>query len=153
MEPIENLRKIRLAKLAKIRKLKIDPYPAKSHKKDSIATCLKSQGKVVATAGRIMSIRAHGGSTFADLVDESAKIQLVFSKSQLSIVNCQLLELLDIGDFIEVFGRVDKTQAGETTIFAKSLKSLAKIVISPAWVLSTFPETWMKSPISRSSNN
>ena len=101
MEPLENLRKIRLEKLAKIQKLGIDPYPAKSHKKDSIATCLKSQGKVVATAGRIMSIRAHGGSTFADLVDESAKIQLFFSKDKLSAVSGQLLAFLDLGDFIQ----------------------------------------------------
>ena len=135
MEPLENLRKIRLAKLAKIRKLKIDPYPAKSHKKDSIATSLKSQGKVVSTAGRLLGLRSHGGSTFADLVDESAKIQLFFSKSQLSIVNCQLLELLDIGDFIEISGRVDKTKAGETTIFVKDFALLTKST-------RPLPSTW-----------
>src|SRR3989344_6723997 len=126
MEPLENLRKIRLEKLAKIQKLAIDPYPAKVDKTYTITQCLKSQGKNVTTAGRIMGMRSHGGSQFMDLIDESGKIQLFFSKSQLSVVNCQLLELLDIGDFIQVVGRVDKTQAGEITIFAKSLKLLAK---------------------------
>src|SRR3972149_12339578 len=135
MEPLENLRKIRLQKLAKIKKLKIDPYPAKSNKKNPVADCLKSIGKVVATAGRIMSIRSHGGSTFADLVDESAKIQLFFSKSQLSIVNRQLLELLDIGDFIQVTGKVGKTQAGETTIFVSDFKLLTKSI-------RPLPSTW-----------
>ena len=135
MEPLENLRKIRLQKLAKIKKLKIDPYPAKSNKKNPVADCLKSIGKVVATAGRIMSIRSHGGSTFADLVDESAKIQLFFSKSQLSIVNRQLLELLDIGDFIEISGKVDKTQAGEITIFVSDFKLLTKSI-------RPLPSTW-----------
>src|SRR3989344_2927208 len=135
MEPIENLRKIRLEKLEKIKKLKIDPYPAKSNKKHSVALCLKSLGKNVLTAGRIIGLRTHGGSTFTDLRDESGKIQLFFSTSQLSVVSCQLLELLDIGDFIEVSGKVDKTKAGEITIFASDFKLLAKSIRS-------LPSTW-----------
>ena len=128
MEPIEKLRQVRAEKLAKIKNLKIDPYPAKSHKKQTIADCLKSQGREVVTAGRVMAIRTHGGSSFMDLVDESAKIQLFFSKSQLSNVNCQLLELLDIGDFIQVAGEVQKTKAGEITIFVKDFKLLTKSI-------------------------
>lgn len=128
MEPVENLRRIRLEKLEKIKKLKIDPYPSKSNKKQSIATSTKSLGKNVLTAGRLMGLRSHGGSTFADLIDESGKIQLFFSNSQLSPVSRQLLELLDIGDFIEVSGKVDKTQAGQITIFVDDLKLLAKAI-------------------------
>ena len=126
MEPLENLRKIRLNKLDKIRKLKVDPYPAKSEKKQTAAECLKSLGKNIRTAGRIIGFRVHGGSAFADLFDESAKIQLFFSKSQLSNVSSQLLSLLDIGDFIEVSGKVDKTKAGEVTIFVENFNLLAK---------------------------
>ncbi len=126
MEPLEKLRKVRLEKLAKIRELNIDPYPAKSNKNQTIANCLKSQGKKVRSAGRIMSIRGHGGSSFMDLVDESGKIQLFFSNSQLSVLSSQLLGLLDIGDFIEVTGMVKKTKAGETTIFANDLTLLTK---------------------------
>src|SRR3990167_10309846 len=135
MEPLENLRKIRLNKLDKIRKLKIDPYPAKSEKKHQIAECLKSQGKNIRTAGRIIGFRTHGGSAFADIFDESGKIQLFFSNSQLSTFNSQLLELLDIGDFIEVSGKVDKTKAGEITVFASDFKLLAKSIRS-------LPSTW-----------
>src|SRR3989338_3544686 len=135
MEPIEKLRKIRLEKLGKIKKLKIDPYPAKSNKKHSVFDVLNSLGKNVQTAGRLMAIRGHGGSSFADLVDESGKIQLFFSESQLLNVNRQLLKLLDIGDFIEVSGKVDKTKAGETTIFVRELKLLAKSI-------RPLPSTW-----------
>lgn len=126
MEPIEKLRKIRLEKLAKIRKLKIDPYPAKSNKKHSIGQCLKSASQNVTTAGRILAIRSHGGSTFMDLADQSGKIQLFFSKEKLPSTVYQLLTLLDIGDFIEASGKVDKTQAGEITIFVNNFKLLTK---------------------------
>ncbi len=135
MEPLDNLRKIRLEKLEKIRKLGIDPFPAKSNKKNSVATCLKSQGKNVQTAGRLMGLRPHGGSTFADLVDESGQIQLFFSDKELSTVNRQLINLLDIGDFIEASGRVDKTKAGETTIFVDNFKLLTKSI-------RPLPSTW-----------
>ncbi len=137
MEPLENLRKIRLGKLEIIKKLGIDPYPAKSEKKHTVVESLKSHGKNVQTAGRILGLRGHGGSTFADLVDESGKIQLFFSSSQLSTVNRQLLTLLDIGDFIQVSGKVDKTQAGEITIFVSDFKLLTKSI-------RPLPSTWFK---------
>lgn len=128
MEPLENLRKIRLLKLEKIEKLKINPYPAKSSKKQSIEDCLKSQGKKVQTAGRITALRSHGGSTFIDLADQSGKIQLFFSSTQMSKVNGQLLKLLDLGDFINVSGKVDKTQAGQITIFVDNFNLLTKSI-------------------------
>ena len=118
MEPIDNLKKIRLEKLEKIKKLKIDPFPAKAFKKQLVGECVKSIGKNVQTAGRLVGLRGHGGSTFADLADESGKIQLFFSKDKLSAIKNELLTLLDIGDFIEVSGEVGKTQARQVTIFA-----------------------------------
>lgn len=135
MEPLEKLRKVRLEKLEKIRKLKIDPYPAKSEKKQSIRQSLSSTGKKVQTAGRIIGVRGHGGSTFADLTDFTGQIQLFFSKNQLSKVSGQLLELLDIGDFIQVTGKVDKTKAGEVTIFIEDFTLLAKST-------RPLPSTW-----------
>lgn len=135
MQALKNLKKVRLQKLEKIKQLRINPYPAKSSKKDSISTALNSQGKKVQTAGRIIGLRPHGGSAFADLSDSTGKIQLFFSKNQLSDVNGQLLSLLDIGDFIEVSGKVEKTKAGEITIFADSLILLAKSIrpLPSAW--------------------
>lgn len=135
MEPLEKLKAARAEKLEKIKKLKIDPYPAKSDKKHSIAEAAKAMGKTVKTAGRILGLRGHGGSTFADLKDESGRIQLFFSKDKLSTINYELLTLLDIGDFIEVEGKVDKTQAGQTTIFVENLKLLTKST-------RPLPSTW-----------
>lgn len=135
MEPLDNLKKIRLEKLGKIRDLKLNPFPSKSNKKNTVEECLKSVGKTVQTAGRLMGIRGHGGSSFADLVDESGKIQLFFSKEKLSTVNQELLTLLDIGDFVQISGRVDKTKAGEITIFVDLLTILTKSI-------RPLPSTW-----------
>jgi len=135
VEPLEKLKKTRAEKLEKLKKLGINPFPAKSDKKNSVAESLKLVGKSVKTAGRVMGIRGHGGSSFADLKDESGTIQLFFSKSQLSDVSGQLLELLDIGDFIQVEGKVDKTQAGQITIFVTNFSLLTKSV-------RPLPSTW-----------
>ncbi len=126
MEPLDNLKKIRLEKLEKLKKLGINPYPSKSTKKETIGECLKSDGKDVQTAGRLVGLRAHGGSTFADLKDESGQIQLFFSNDKLSAQNRELLTLLDIGDIVQVSGSVGKTQAGQITIFVNDLKLLTK---------------------------
>ncbi len=135
MQALENIKKIRLEKLEKIKALGVNPYPAKSDKKDSVEKALNSIGEKVTTAGRVMGIRGHGGSSFADLADQSGKIQLFFSKDKLSTTNYELLTLLDIGDFIEVSGKVDKTKAGEVTIFADAITLLTKSI-------RPLPSTW-----------
>ena len=126
--PLEELKKIRLQKLAEIKKLGIDPYPAKTSRKQSIIKAITMMGKLVMVAGRITGIRGHGGIQFFDLTDESGKIQLVFKKDELKAKDQQLLALLDIGDFIEVWGKVFKTKAGEVSVSVGFLKLLTKSI-------------------------
>ena len=114
MEELD-LRKARLEKLNKIKFLGINPYPASYPKKQSIADALKSEGKIVQTAGRIFSLRTHGNIAFADLKDETGKIQIFFQKKLLG-EKYKNINLLDIGDFIGVTGEVVKTIAGEISI-------------------------------------
>lgn len=127
-KPLEELKKVRLNKLTQIKKLGIDPYPAKTSRKQSVARALQMMGKSVMIAGRITGIRGHGGIQFFDLIDESGKIQLVFKKDELKVKDQQLLALLDIGDFIEVWGKVFKTKAGEVSVEVGFLKLLTKSI-------------------------
>ncbi|MDC0449232.1 lysine--tRNA ligase, partial [bacterium] len=80
MSTLKDLRDVRLQKLNKLRKLGIDPYPARAQKDHLNAEVVDNfgdfEGKVVTLAGRLMSWREHGPLTFADLTDESGKIQL-----------------------------------------------------------------------------
>jgi lysyl-tRNA synthetase, class II len=104
--PLDELKKVRLEKLEKIKQLGINPYPARLTREQTIAEALKKEGDKVSIAGRIMAIRGHGGIQFFDLRDESGKIQLVFKADKLTPSNQQLSTLLDIGYFIGFTGKL-----------------------------------------------
>jgi lysyl-tRNA synthetase class 2 len=86
-------------------------------------------------AGRIRGLRGHGGSIFADLVDESGKIQLFFSREIIGQEKYKVLDLLDLGDFLGATGEIFKTKAGEVTVKVTDFRILAK-------ALRPLPEKW-----------
>lgn len=135
MSTLDELRKQRVEKLEKLKELGVDPYPAVSHRKETNAEALDMLGKEVTVAGRLRGIRGHGGSSFVDLVDQTARIQLFFSKQEIGEEKYNFLKLLDLGDFIEVKGEVFKTQAGEVTVKVKDLRLLTKSI-------RPLPEKW-----------
>jgi lysyl-tRNA synthetase class 2 len=79
-----------------------------------------------ALAGRLVALRPHGKTTFAHLEDASGKIQLYFKSDELGTDLYGLLELLDLGDYIGVDGRLMKTRTGEVTLRVARLTLLSK---------------------------
>lgn len=132
---LQDLQKERLKKLKNINSLGINPYPAKSNRKHTIVIARKMMGKKVIVAGRIRSLRPHGKITFADLEDQSSRIQLFFSQQELKGEKYEFLNNLDLGDFIEVSGEIFKTQAGEITVRVLDYKLLSKSIrpLPSAW--------------------
>jgi len=136
----EDLIKSRKDKRTKLEKLGVETYPAKSERNYIISKVLASYKEFVAggenltLAGRITAMRGHGAIIFADLVDESGKIQLFFKSDALGD-DYKKLELFDVGDFIQVAGKLFITKAGETTLEASRFKLLAKS-------LRPLPEKW-----------
>lgn len=142
MATIDELRKIRLKKLEAIRKAGILVYPAKTKRTHKIAEVIKDFAqlvrlkKEVILAGRIRSLREHGGATFLHLEDGSDKIQAYFRKDRIGERAYKFfLNNFDIGDFIEVRGILFKTKKGEKTIEAADYKMLAKSLLP-------LPEKW-----------
>ena len=90
------------------------------------ATGEQPDGEHVRVAGRIVSWRAHGRSTFAHLADPSGRIQLYFKKDALGDALYSLLDCCDIGDFVGVEGPVFLTRTGEVTVRAEAVEILAK---------------------------
>jgi lysyl-tRNA synthetase class 2 len=132
---LNDLQKQRLDKLAKLKSLNLEVYPQPNlSDKSTVADARESLDKSVLVAGRLMSLRGHGKILFADLHDQTGKIQLFFQEKVLG-EKMDLTKLLDLGDIISACGEVFKTQAGEITINVFKFEILAKN-------MRPLPEKW-----------
>ncbi|NLO33333.1 MAG: lysine--tRNA ligase [Candidatus Hydrogenedentes bacterium] len=77
-------------------------------------------------AGRIVARRIQGKSTFLDIRDEKARIQVFLGEKQVGEEAYENSKDLDIGDFLGVKGLVKRTKRNEITIFAESYSLLSK---------------------------
>jgi lysyl-tRNA synthetase class 2 len=90
----------------------------------------------VRTAGRLMTLRRQGKATFADLADESGRMQLYFQINEVGEKDYEFLKKwVDTGDWIGVAGYPCRTRRGELTILAAEFKLLCK-------ALRPLPEKW-----------
>jgi lysyl-tRNA synthetase, class II len=126
-------------KRAQLEKLGVPVHPYSFNKQQTISQTREMMDKEVETAGRIMSIRAHGKVVFMDLQDSTANIQVMVRKSEVNEKNFSWLKtLVDRGDYLGVSGTVITTKTGETTILAKEFKLLSKS-------LRPLPTSWNTS--------
>ncbi len=111
----------------------INPFPYKFDKTHSSVQIRKEYKNIetevfskesVKFAGRVLTRRALGKIAFLTLRDEFGDLQVVFKKDTTS--NYELLNLIDLGDFIGVEGKVSKTKAGEISVFVDKCKILSK---------------------------
>ena len=79
----------------------------------------------VSVAGRLVSLRGHGKTTFAHLEDPTGRIQLYFKLDELGKAY-DVVKLLDLGDIVGVRGALFRTKTKEITIRATELTLLAK---------------------------
>lgn len=137
MASLKELRQVRIDKLTKLKNIGVNPYPADSHRDTTAAAVTTNfvdlEGSNVIIAGRLLALRKHGELAFADLKDDSGSVQLYLRSPNLHSPQYQKgelafkdLDLLDVGDFVEASGVVTKTQAGEISVEAMSLRLLAK---------------------------
>ncbi|MXV38162.1 lysine--tRNA ligase [Flavobacteriaceae bacterium Ap0902] len=131
---------IRREKLAELKKLNINPYPAEGYEvKDTTDSIKKNfeEGKKVKLAGRLMARRIQGKASFAELQDSDGRIQVYFNRDEIcpgedkTLYNDVYKKLLDIGDFVGIEGELFHTKVGEKTVkvtdftlLSKSLKPL-----------------------------
>jgi lysyl-tRNA synthetase, class II len=128
----------RLDRLNKLEKIEenFNPYPSKSKKTHSIKEVfdnfskLEKQEKEVTVTGRLLSLRAHGNLSFANIKDSSSSIQLAFSKKELGPEEYKsFTKLIDMADFLEISGVCFVTHKGESSILVKSYKLLSKALL------------------------
>jgi len=85
-------------------------------------------------AGRVIGLRDHGKSCFADLQDQSGRIQLYARADALGEAYALFTDL-DVGDFVGVQGELFRTRKGELSVAVKHFELLAK-------ALRPLPEKW-----------
>lgn len=146
--------KNRSAKLAEIRALGIDPYPAKftptqtahalQHKYESRELAGSEEAEAgktehVLLAGRLVLFRAMGKNAFAHLQDPTGRIQLMFNRDQTEVEGLPsspeltpikfIEKKIDLGDIIGVEGHLFRTHTGELTVYVKKLTLLCKTLL------------------------
>jgi lysyl-tRNA synthetase class 2 len=131
----------RLSKLAQFRERGIPVYPSKVKRAHTAAEALASfqdagSEEEFQVAGRLVSIRVMGKSSFAHIEDSSGRIQLYLQENALGDKAYNFFkEDFDVGDFIAVTGTLFQTRTGEITIRVQQYELAAK-------ALHPLPEKW-----------
>ena len=137
--------RVRRTKLNALRKSGHDPFALtkfeRSHDLVAVRSAfekleaLEHAGETVAVAGRLQPLRRMGKKiVFADIADQSARIQLCFRTEEMDDA-FGIVDLIDRGDVIGVRGEPFRTKSGELTIAVKDAVVLSKS-------LRPLPEKW-----------
>ena len=136
-EPRQNdneLRKVRLDKLQAFRDAGRDPFVITTaeqdmHTSDVTARFDELEGKDVSLCGRIMSKRPMGKAAFMNIADRDGRMQVYVRRDDIGEDEYAFFKKYDIGDIVEVKGFVFKTQTGEISVHAKSVRLLSKSLL------------------------
>ena len=144
MEAPSNLIEQRREKLDEIRNLGTNPYPyryspthttSEIHLQFAEIQETPDESKPICIAGRIMTKRDHGKSSFANLQDSEGQIQIYVRQNVVGADLYEIYKMLDVGDIIGVKGVVFRTRTGEITVLASEIELLSKS-------LRPLPEKW-----------
>ena len=89
------------------------------------AEALEGNGRQVKMAGRLMAKRIMGKASFAQIQDESGRIQLFLQGTVLGDAYTAF-KGWDVGDIIAVEGGLTRTKTGELSVKAESIRLLTK---------------------------
>ncbi len=142
MASFEELRSIRVKKLEALTQAGKYPYPARVKKTHSVKEVhdffdsLANSVETIFLAGRVRAIRGHGGSAFLDLEDDTGQFQIFLQENRLGDESYQVFKNnADVGDFVEVSGRLFKTKQDEKTLEVDSFRIISKS-------LRPIPDEW-----------
>ena len=136
--------KVRVEKTASLRQKGIDPYPTnykRTHTSQQAEKAFEAAEKendefneTIKVAGRIMGRRGMGKASFIDLSDADGRIQVMMRSNVLN-EDYELLDDLDIGDWIGAEGSLFRTRTGQITLQVANFSILCKS-------LRPLPEKW-----------
>ncbi|HET9049037.1 MAG TPA: lysine--tRNA ligase [Chiayiivirga sp.] len=98
------------------------------------AEALEGLGREVHLAGRLMAKRVMGKASFAQLQDESGRIQVFLQANALGEIY-EAFKAWDVGDIVAVVGTLTRTRTGELSVRAAQIKLMTKS-------LRPLPDKW-----------
>ncbi len=110
-------------------------FVVREHTQEVKDDFINFDGQPVVMAGRLMTMRSHGKTAFANIRDKAGDIQVYFRKDVMGEEAYEFVKMLDIGDIIGVEGHVFRTHKGEITVKVNTLTLLSKS-------LRPLPEKW-----------
>jgi len=130
---------LRREALGKLRELGIEPYPAPLYPVNATAASIKAEYdpekqnlQDICIAGRLMSRRIMGAASFAEIQDETGRMQIYVNRDEIcpgedkTMYNTVFKKLLDIGDIIGIKGFAFITKTGQLSVHAKEVTLLSK---------------------------
>lgn len=142
MSSLGEIQSVRQKKLAMLAEHFDSVYPARTERTHTIAkvqasfsTLLRGK-KTITLAGRVRSLRPHGGSVFFDIEEDGALFQIFLRKEDVDEKAFTLfVDAIDVGDFVEVTGKPYVTKRKERSLIISKWRPLAKS-------LRPLPDNW-----------
>ncbi len=141
MAIFDEIRQARLDKLNTLKNKGLNPYPAKTQKEYELRDVIANfeslaQKELVTLAGRVMAIRGQGGLIFFNLNDGTATFQGLLKRDAMEAEVFDLfVNTVDVGDFVEISGKLFITQKGQKTLQVSAWAMLTK-------TLRPLPDKW-----------
>ncbi len=144
---IEEVRRRRIEEVEELRKMGIEPYPYRFEKthttmdvrrkyEETLKVGEVKEDEKLSVAGRVMSIRHHGKSSFFHIKDSTGRVQIYINKQAVGDEKFKVFKkYVNIGDVVGIKGFPFKSRTGELTVFAEDFRILSK-------ALRTLPEKW-----------
>ncbi|MCX7772876.1 MAG: OB-fold nucleic acid binding domain-containing protein, partial [Clostridia bacterium] len=128
---LNEILQVRRNKLAELQQQGKDPfkivkYDVTHSTQDILSNFEALEGQKVSLAGRLMSKRGMGKSSFCDIQDRDGRIQLYVKINDVGEEAYEEFKRLDLGDLIGVSGLVFKTRMGEISIHVEAYTLLSK---------------------------
>lgn len=140
MALLDTVRAERLAKIERLKEAGMEAYPARTLRTHTVDQFLENHetleknSEQVMLAGRVLSLREHGGSMFVDIFD-GTKGQGFVQRDKLDEAYDLFIATVDTGDVIELSGRAFTTKRGQPSVDVTGWRMLAKS-------LRPLPDEW-----------
>lgn len=136
-EQLSDQELIRLEKWRKLREKGLEVFPHTAEVTHSVFEVVRGFSPLskeeleekeyrVKVPGRIMTVRKMGRATFFHIADCHNRLQIYLREDLVGPENYELFDLFDIGDVVQVEGRLFRTRTGELTVLAEKFKFLSK---------------------------